>query len=74
MRVLNDNTESVTVKFSKKEFYQIQAWLIGQKFGNLEIEKRDTLENFIALSSWLNPEDEIKEILAENLSQHLNSN
>lgn len=63
MKVLSDTNTKVEIEFTKKEYYQIQNWLIGKEAGKIEIDVRDSLENFISLSSSMNPEDNPKEYL-----------
>ncbi len=63
MKVLSDTNTKVEIEFTKKEYYQIQNWLIGKEAGKIEIDVRDSLENFIALSSSMNPKDNPKEYL-----------
>jgi hypothetical protein len=63
MKVLKENEKTVVVEFSKKEYHQIANWFIGKAYGNIEIDVKDTLQNFLNVSSFLNPEDNVQEIL-----------
>tara|TARA_B100000953_G_C17899646_1_gene383944 strand:- start:606 stop:788 length:183 start_codon:yes stop_codon:yes gene_type:complete len=57
MKVLNDNDEKVVMEFTKHEYHQIRNWMIGKKAGNIDIDTRDTLENFLGMKMFMNPND-----------------
>lgn len=55
MKILKQNTKAMQVEFTFEEYFRIANWLKHKPAGKIEIESRDALENFISMSSFINP-------------------